>query len=100
MYVSAHAIARITDRLTGPQAESIIRRLEAMPGALGDVAIEVYRQISVKRMTDTLPDMSNGDQIIVIARDGSIETVMLRRSWNQPFTASALGVDRVERMPV
>lgn len=85
MHVTAHAIARLSDRIGGTAAESIVRRLEALPGSADDVAIQVSR--------------TGNTRIVVIARAGSIETVMLRRFSDQPFTAYALGVDRVERMP-
>ena len=38
-------------------------------------------------------EQSNGDTVVVIVRDGSVHTVMLRRH-TQPFTREALRVDR------
>lgn len=94
MFVTAHARARLADRLGLTAGHLIADVLEARPGLAGHVAIEVAREPAYTAGKDG----SNGDQVIVIARDGSVETVMLRRSWNQPFTPSALGVDTVERM--
>lgn len=70
-------------------------RLEGMTGTAGSVAIEVHRYPDPVLDGET---GSNGDSVVVIAREGTVETVMLRRSWNQPFTRSALRVDRVVRL--
>jgi len=94
MLVSRHAKVRLFERLTAQPALRVIARLEAMAGTCDAVAIEVHRFAH-----RTTADGSNGDAVVVIAREGTVETVMLRRSWNQPFTPSALGVDRIEVLP-
>jgi hypothetical protein len=94
MKVGPHAYSSLV--ALGPRmpvpASVVIARLKAMPASTRSIAIEVCRlQYAVG---DSLS--SNGDSVIVIARDGMARTAMLRRSWNQPFTAAALRVDEVQ----
>lgn len=96
MYVSQHAIARLAERLGAGHAAKLVSLLETLTGEPGNVAIEVHRY----PWPDNAAEPMAGDQVIVIVRDGSVDTVMLRRSWNQPFTAPALCVDRVTRLRV
>lgn len=96
MLVTSHARVRLRARLGDTEANRLIARFEAATGEIGAVAIEVARFDPPKRLSDG----SNGDMLVVIVRDGSVETVMLRRSWNQPFTAEALGVDRTQTFVV
>jgi hypothetical protein len=81
----------LTQRMPVP-ASAVIARLRAMPDPSSSVAIEVCRlQCAVGD-----PASSNGDSVVVIARNGMVITAMLRRSWNQPFNAAALRVDEVQ----
>jgi hypothetical protein len=91
MFVTSHAEARLIGRIGQRTAQGILDRLEALAGTLDNVAIEVARFTEARHDPET---GSNGDQVVVIAVEGSVETVMLRRSWNQPFTPKALDVDR------
>lgn len=93
MRVRAHAEAALValgGRMPVP-ASVVIARLKAMPTPSSSVAIEVCRlQYAVGSSSS-----SNGDSVVVIVRHGVAWTAMLRRSWNQPFTPAALGVDGV-----
>jgi len=60
-------------------------RLMVLEGAYGDT------------QDDILSRMSNGDEVWAIIRQGSVTTIMLRRS-NQPRTPEALRVDKVLRI--
>jgi hypothetical protein len=98
VYVNQHAEVRLRARLTDASAKDpageVIGLLEALPGEPGSVAILVREY----GHPIYLRDGSNGDQLVVIARGGEVHTVMLRRSWNQPFTPAALNVDKVVRL--
>lgn len=96
MYVTGHARVRLSNRLGHTWADRLIDALERIDGEPGNVAIEVATLPEVGYADDG----SNGDRVVVIARDGSVETVMLRRSWNQPFTPAALSVQRCTRLEV
>lgn len=96
MFVTDHARYRLEGRLGLPWADRLIAALERLAGEMGNVAIEVATLPEVGYADDG----SNGDRVVVIARDGSVETVMLRRSWNQPFTPAALSVHRCTRLNV
>lgn len=93
MNVHRHAeksLVALTQRMPVP-ASVILARLREMPATSSSVAIEVCRlQYPVGDASS-----SNGDSVIVIARDGMVITAMLRRSW-QPFNPAALRVDEVQ----
>jgi len=92
MFVSKHARDQLERRVGSGETDRILGELERLYGDPDAVAIDVA----------TLPTIqhdgsgSNGDTVVVIVRGGEVTTVMLRRSWNQPFTPEALNVDRVE----
>lgn len=91
MFVSAHAHKRLQQRLGSVWAARIIAALERVNGEPDNAAIEV----AVLPYVVYDNDGSNGDRVVVIARGGEVTTVMLRRSFDQPWTPEALSVDRV-----
>lgn len=96
MHVTMHAQARIAARVGWRVAVPIIERLESTPGEPGTIAVELVRFPSpVVNETG-----SNGDMLVAIVVDGSVETIMLRRSWSQPFTPAALSVSRCVSLPM
>ena len=97
MFVNAHAREQLVRRVGYDEASRILARLERLHGTSDDVAIDVAT-LPAFRYADGTPSGSNGDTVVVIVRGGEVTTVMLRRSWNQPFTPEALGVDRVDRL--
>src|SRR4051812_1120967 len=92
MKVQRHAavsLIALTRHLPVPASVIIKRLLEEEVPNDGSFAFEVCRIA----MPVGTPDSSNGDSVVVIVRHGVAITAMLRRSWNQPFTARALRVD-------
>lgn len=89
MYVTQHAKARIRDRLDRPDAHRAVALLERASGDIGTVA---YMLANVApKVAD---DGSNGDILIAVAVDGSVETVYFRRSTHD-MSAAFFGADRV-----
>jgi len=94
MKVTRHAevtLVALTGKMPVP-ASVIVSQLRQMEAPAGSCALEVCR------MTMWHGDQrheSNGDSVVVIIREGEVVTAMLRRSWNQPFTPSALRVAAV-----
>lgn len=81
-------------------ASVIVNRLRKTPAPDGTTAaLEVATLQSLRG--DLNPVLSsrnsNGDTVVVIVRSGAAITAMLRRSWNQPFTPEAFGVEAVVR---
>lgn len=99
MYVNAHAIARLEERLPAAEAARIIDRLEQTPGEPGVLAIVLHRLQGHRGDTRQEVEFraSNGDTVVAIVRDGEVATIYYRRSENQSFTPAALGVERVVR---
>ena len=75
MYVTQHARSRFAARL-GSVSESICALLETRDGERGVVAY-ILADIDPPVLAD---DGSNGDVVIALAREGSVETVFFRRS--------------------
>jgi hypothetical protein len=100
MFVTSHAQSRIHSRLgyeghaghLHDDADGLLDQLEAMPGELGTVAY--YWQLGQTRQS---LDGSNGNLLVVIAVDGSVDTVYLRRS-TQDMSPSFFGADKVVRL--
>jgi hypothetical protein len=90
MYVTRHAMERIRDRVGGPFAQAIERTLEGIQGELGTVAY-IVADVEAK----VADDGSNGDTLVAVAVDGSVETVYFRRS-TQDMSARFFGAERVE----
>lgn len=93
MFVTDHARARIEARLGYAWADSVTSALESLAGQTGKRAYHVATLPSMAYADDG----SNGDHLVVVADEGSVITVMLRRSWDQPFRADALGVASCHR---
>lgn len=92
MYVTTHAEARISSRLGPLNAHVITRDLEQVVGEPGIIA---YIMPGTGWME--ADDGSNGDTVVVIAVDGSVETVYFRRS-SQDMSPGFFGADKVVRL--
>lgn len=86
MLLSAHARARLRERLPVDEALSIEQRLEQTLGEPGLVAIIVARLRGHRgdRRPETELRASNGDTVVAIVEDGTVVTVYYRRS-GQPL---------------
>lgn len=91
MYVTQHAVARMSDRLGG-MSEHLVGSLADIMGEVGVVAYLLPLEGPV-----VADDGSNGDTLVVIANDGSVETVYFRRS-DQDMSAHYFGARRVVDM--
>jgi len=67
-----------------------LRKLEREPGDYGVIAY-IVADVPAKHASDG----SNGDVLVAVAVDGSIETVYFRRK-SQDMSASFFGAERVE----
>lgn len=74
MYVTQHAHDRLRSRM-GRAADMIVSELEALPGERGTVAY-VLADMDDRAYA---PDGSNGELLVVLVVDGSVETVYYRR---------------------
>lgn len=82
MYVTQHALGRLTSRMGLDQSRNrIVRMLEALPGQPGSVAYMVA-------------DSANGNIVIAVAIDGSVETIYFRRP-TQDFSSVWFGSSKV-----
>jgi hypothetical protein len=93
MYVTYHAAERIAARIESEiEADNLILRLEDIVGEPGTVAYAALLDAPI--VTD---DGSNGDTLVVIAVEGSVETVYFRRA-TQDMSASFFGARKVVRL--
>jgi len=92
MYVTAHASARLDQRLGWARTHEVLFSLEKTPGEPGTVAY-VY-PLGFELRAD---DGSNGDLLVVIAVDGSVETIYFRRS-SQDISPEYFGARKVVRL--
>jgi hypothetical protein len=90
MFVTQHAYLRMSTRLGPIHADALERTLSALPGEQGTIAY-ILADLPVPMWAD---DGSNGDILVGIAYDGSIETLYLRRS-TQDMRAAFFGARRV-----
>lgn len=95
--MSQHAWQRVYERLTPAEQPEVSRRIAALEQvcwrfAGKDFGIRLVRL--GEQRGDAWSDRSNGDEVWAIVRNGSIKTVMLRRS-SQPATTWALRVDHI-----
>lgn len=100
MFVTAHAEARVHSRLgyethdlLDDDADRLIADLEARPGEPGTVVY--YWQLGGTRQA---LDGSNGNLLVAIAVDGSVDTVYLRRA-TQTLDPAHFGARKVVRLP-
>jgi hypothetical protein len=89
MYVTQHARKRLRTRY-GASAEALADELELQRGEYGTIAYIVCDMPANTRADDG----SNGDLLVVLAVDGSVETVYFRRS-SQDMTAAYFGARKV-----
>lgn len=90
MYVTSHAQYRLEERLGVQEMVRIAGLLERTPGVLGSVAY-ICASLHTPVIAD---DGSNGDTVIAVSKDGSVETVFIRRS-SQDMSAEFFGAREV-----
>jgi hypothetical protein len=89
MFITAHAYNRAMDRM-GATGDAFVAALEAIPGEPGTIAY-IMGELTGKAHT---PDGSNGELVIAVAIDGSVETLFFRRA-TQDITAGFFGARKV-----
>lgn len=89
VFVSQHARDRIEQRLNPVLAYSIIQRLEDNPGYQYTVVFVLHRDLNV-----VCDDGSNGDTLLAVAVEGTVETVYFRRG-EQTYDPRHFGAQRV-----
>ena len=94
MYVTAHASSRLDARLGWQWAHDVLFALEKVMGEQGTVAYIVQ---FIDRVHFEADDGSNGDVVVAIAVDGSVETVYFRRS-SQDMSPEFFGAGKVVRL--
>ena len=75
MFITSHAKARMRSRLDAVLTRSIESHLESVVGVPGRY-VYIVRYLAVPVLAD---DGSNGDVVLAIVEDGSVETVCFRR---------------------
>ena len=85
MFVTAHARARLADRLGARAGARMADQLEGMNAPPGRIAYALGAQ-GVSAVT------------LAIAEDGTVQTVLLRHAW-QAMSPRTLKVERVVRVP-
>ena len=90
MFITQHARGRIMERVPAGWAGGILARLEHAPGEPGVYAY-IVANLPYIRVAE---DGSNGDILVVVAVDASVETVYLRRA-EQDMSAAFFGAERV-----
>ena len=86
MFVTAHARARLADRLGARAGARLADQLEGMNAPPGRIAYSVGPADGVSAVT------------LAIAEDGTVQTVLLRHAW-QAMSPRTLKVERVVRVP-
>lgn len=101
MYVTQHARERIAVRFTPAIADKVERILDGTQGEPGVIAYIVGNAPAPGPAMSTGPWWldSNGDLLVAVAHDGSVETVFYRRS-SQDISASYFGASKVVDMRV
>lgn len=89
MFVTDHAKAQARLRLGTRAADDLVRRLEPIVGE-PDTVLYVDGPFPYVQA----PDGSNGDMIVAVAVDGSVDTVYLRRS-SQTLDPAHFGARKV-----
>ena len=90
MFVNAHSHNRVMDRLGGFLGPLLIERLERIYGEQGTVAYIVAALPSKAYAKDG----SNGELVIAVAVEGSVETVYFRRA-TQDMSPGFFGARKV-----
>lgn len=97
MYVTQHAASRIAVRLDRSTAEWVERVLDGHKGEQGVVAYIVGNVPAPGTPPELRPAWwldSNGDTLIAVANEGSVETVFFRRA-SQDMSAGFFGARKV-----
>jgi hypothetical protein len=76
MFVNAHSTNRINDRLGMWMGPRVLERLEGIMGQPGTIAY-IVGDLPYKAQAK---DGSNGELVIAVAVEGSVETVYFRRA--------------------
>jgi hypothetical protein len=100
MFVTAHAINRLTARIGDYRGTRIVLLCEALSGQPGTVAYimgAVPGKVKAPAITDKWWLDSNGELVIAVAVDGSVETVFFRRA-SQDISAAFFGAHAVVDM--
>lgn len=103
MALTFHAGERAAERLTaaGIDPAVVMREADVIARRFATTSIAVrLRALSAKygdNRADVLSRESNGDEVWAVCREGTVRTVMLRRS-TQPRTKEAFGVALVARI--
>lgn len=93
-----HALQRASERLgvelDAETVQGIVRNADRIASEVGnvDTAARVWRM--TRMVGQAWSDRSNGDCVVAIIRQGSVQTFMFRRS-TQPHTPEAYNVRRV-----
>lgn len=90
MFVTAHALNRASDRMgnaMGTRFVDILERITGEPGAIAYIVGDLPHKAHTA-------DGSNGELVIAVAIDGSVETVFFRRA-SQDISATFFGARRV-----
>lgn len=101
MFITGHAAGRIGARLSDSDARDTFAMLESVAGEPGAVAYIVCNAPDYAGKPSTSEPgwwyTSNGDTIVALAREGSVETVFFRRS-TQDMSPAFFGVRKVVDM--
>lgn len=97
MFVTEHAQRRLRERFSPLMVGALVDLLDGTAGELGTVAyiagtvpVDAKAPVPEGRWWED----SNGDVVVAVARDGSVETVFYRRS-TQDMSASFFGARKV-----
>lgn len=97
MYVTQHAAARIATRFPPDLADIVERILDGQQGEAGVIAYVVGHvpEPAGPPLIDTRWwERSNGDLLVAVANEGSVETVFFRRA-EQDMSARYFGARKV-----
>jgi len=92
--LSAHALERVDERLTGSEAAATIRAVNSACARYGTSSLGIIAHNLGAQRGQAWGQKSNGDMVVVIVRHGRVATIYLRRS-TQTFT---LGVTRTDTL--
>lgn len=90
MFITAHAYNRAMERLGPTLGSRFVEVCESIDGEPGTIAY-IVGQLTRKAHT---PDGSNGELVVAVAIDGSVETVFFRRA-SQDVSAAFFGARTV-----
>ncbi len=95
--LSAHALERVDERLTGSEAAATIRAVNSACARYGTSSLGIIAHNLGAQRGQAWGQKSNGDMVVVIVRRGRVATVYLRRS-TQTFTLDVSRTDKLVDM--